>query len=423
MEDKRKIEIRSDEVQEILSHVPSWMIRWGITLIFILILLGLLLSHIVKYPDVIKGQVILTTEQPPSRLVSQANGNLKNLLIENDSIVSKGEIIAEIRSPISKSSLDSLAFLLNNNHDSLPLLQIASLKQLGGLQIEVNQLIAAATDYQNLTQNGYYEQNIANLEDQIKYNHRLAWISKRELKLLEAEIFNAKDKYLADSALFAEQVIAKHTFYANQSEFRSKQQQQINAKKNYVQFQITATNFKKQKIELINNFKTQLRQLETSMSNTKKAIKSAISSWEQTYALTAPQSGRLSYLSNLSEGMYVQAQQELFAIIPKDEQVVAIANITDQAFGKIQTGQKVHMKFTNYPYQEFGQLLGRVTAISKIPTEQGYFVSIKLQNGLTTTYHRQLAYQAEMSGSAEVITEDLSLLERIVNNFRRILDR
>ena len=81
------------------------------------------------------------------------------------------------------------------------------------------------------------------------------------------------------------------------------------------------------------------------------------------------------------------------------------------------------MKFTNYPYQEFGQLLGTVTAISKIPTEQGYFVSIKLQNGLTTTYHRQLAYQAEMSGSAEVITEDLSLLERIVNNFRRILDR
>src|SRR5690554_3524969 len=98
-------EIRSDEVQTILSHVPNWMIRWGITLIFILILLGLLLSYIVKYPDVVEGQVVLTTEQPPSRLVSRTNGYINKLYVPNDSTVQKGDLIAEIKSPVNKEAV------------------------------------------------------------------------------------------------------------------------------------------------------------------------------------------------------------------------------------------------------------------------------------------------------------------------------
>ena len=49
-----KIEqIRSDEVQEIISAVPNWMIRWGITLIFGLIVMLIALSWFIKYPDII----------------------------------------------------------------------------------------------------------------------------------------------------------------------------------------------------------------------------------------------------------------------------------------------------------------------------------------------------------------------------------
>jgi len=102
----------SDEVQEILSHVPNWMIRWGISFIFILIILLLFLSYLIKYPDVIEGQVLLTTEQPPSHLISQTNGYINRLFIPNDSTVREGDIIAEIRSPISKSSIDTLQKIL-----------------------------------------------------------------------------------------------------------------------------------------------------------------------------------------------------------------------------------------------------------------------------------------------------------------------
>ena len=53
MPENKEIEIRSDEVQEILSAVPNWMIRWGITLIFGLIIMLVFISWFIKYPDII----------------------------------------------------------------------------------------------------------------------------------------------------------------------------------------------------------------------------------------------------------------------------------------------------------------------------------------------------------------------------------
>ena len=33
MEKKNDIELRSEEVQEVMGEIPSWIIRWGITLL------------------------------------------------------------------------------------------------------------------------------------------------------------------------------------------------------------------------------------------------------------------------------------------------------------------------------------------------------------------------------------------------------
>ena len=39
MPENTEIELRSEEVQEILTRVPHWMIRWGTVLIFGIILM------------------------------------------------------------------------------------------------------------------------------------------------------------------------------------------------------------------------------------------------------------------------------------------------------------------------------------------------------------------------------------------------
>ena len=61
------IELRSEEVQEILTEAPNWMIRWGSALFLALIVMLLAISWFLKYPDVIASEAIVTTEIPPQK--------------------------------------------------------------------------------------------------------------------------------------------------------------------------------------------------------------------------------------------------------------------------------------------------------------------------------------------------------------------
>ena len=53
---------RSESVQDFLSQPPNWMIRWGNTFILIIIATILLISYLIKYPDVISAPVIITSK-------------------------------------------------------------------------------------------------------------------------------------------------------------------------------------------------------------------------------------------------------------------------------------------------------------------------------------------------------------------------
>ena len=47
------IELRSEEVQEVMGQIPAWIVRWGITLLFLVVVALLVGSCFFKYPDVI----------------------------------------------------------------------------------------------------------------------------------------------------------------------------------------------------------------------------------------------------------------------------------------------------------------------------------------------------------------------------------
>ena len=94
--------------------------------------------------------------------------------------------------------------------------------------------------------------------------------------------------------------------------------------------------------------------------------------------------------------------------------------------GKIKIGQRVNIRLENFPDTEFGVIKGKVENISKVPSisstgEYYYTAEIALPNGLTTSYRKKLPYYPEMSGLAEIVTNDLSLLERIFLPIRKVL--
>ena len=55
----KEIELRSEEVQEIMGTVPSWIIRWGITVLFGVVLSLFVGSYFFRLPEVVEAEMTL----------------------------------------------------------------------------------------------------------------------------------------------------------------------------------------------------------------------------------------------------------------------------------------------------------------------------------------------------------------------------
>ena len=51
-----------DEVQEVMGEIPSWIVRWGITVIFAIVATLIIGSCFFYYPDVVKADIRITTD-------------------------------------------------------------------------------------------------------------------------------------------------------------------------------------------------------------------------------------------------------------------------------------------------------------------------------------------------------------------------
>src|SRR6056297_3584627 len=109
-----KIELRSNEVQEILSRPPKWMVRWGITIIFIVVAILVTGSWFFKYPDIIPANIVLTTENPPAPVVAKTSGKIQNLFVGNNQLVRKNEVLAVLENPAQFDDMQALENLMDN---------------------------------------------------------------------------------------------------------------------------------------------------------------------------------------------------------------------------------------------------------------------------------------------------------------------
>ena len=80
----------------------------------------------------------------------------------------------------------------------------------------------------------------------------------------------------------------------------------------------------------------------------------------------------------------------------------------------------MNIRLHNYPYMEFGMLIGVVLSISSIPSEDFYYVEVNIPNGMKTSYGIEIAFSQKMSGSAEIITDDVRLLHRVLQPIKSV---
>lgn len=433
-EENNNIELRSEEVQEVMSHVPNWMIRWGTTVIFFVVFLLIFVSWMIKYPDVIKGPVTVTTSIPPSRIVAQQNGIIKNLPVADQEDVSIDQTLAQMENPLSEEAVNQLQILIDSvdyhlNSKSLSQYKFPeNLPQLGLLQEPFNSLRKLSKEYNRWSSDGYAAKNINNLKEQLKYYQRLSGVLSNQLVLSNKELSNAANKLATDEQLYNKGVISKVEYFEAQSNYTNKEQAAEDIKTKLLQNNITAVEIEKQLLEIKYEQDEKLTSTLLQIESLIDLMKKEVVGWKQNYLLKAPFAGKINYLQPLSENDYIEGGTPIFAVVPDSSELIGYIQIASVGVGKIKKGQKVNIRLSDYPSHEFGQIRAEVVSVAEIANvtkkteENGYLVKIKLPNGLETTYKKRLDFSTEMMGSAEIITEDLRIIERIFNQFKSLFD-
>jgi multidrug resistance efflux pump len=142
--------------------------------------------------------------------------------------------------------------------------------------------------------------------------------------------------------------------------------------------------------------------------------------WEQSYMLKAPFDGQIAFFKYWSDNQYLKQGEEILTVISGSKEYLVKATVPVTNSGKIKTGQRVNIKLDNFPYQEFGSIRGRISNISLLPKENNYLITIQLPDSLVSSYRKKIAFKQEMTGQAEIITEDLRLLDRFFYRIRSL---
>jgi multidrug resistance efflux pump len=428
--EEKDIILRTEEVNEILTSTPKWIFRWGISVIFILILTGVMLSYFIRYPDVLTADITLTTLNPPVNLVSKTNGKLTHLLVKNNAIIKKQQTIAVIENTANYQDVlylfESGNSLINQLKitDTLPTVKIKDSLKVGELTPNYLLLLKSIKDLNLYNEiNSYKRQIVLLKKDLIAYSDLLTKykqqenINKQQLALTETD-FN-RDKNLFDSKVISAR------------EFENKKKEYLNALSTYEAAKITLSNayiqfnaIEKNILQLqIQDYQEQSK-LKNEFQQNLKSLLAEINKWKQLYLIESPIGGRISFFNVWTVNQNVNIGDELFSIVPvQKQQFIGKCILPSLNSGKLALGQKVNIKLDNYPYNENGMLIGHVKNISEVPNKNTYAIDVDLQNGLITSYNKSLVYKEEMKGKADIITVNLSVMDRVFFNFRKLVAR
>ena len=427
-----KIELLSDDVQEIIGQIPHWIIQWGITVIFSVVVLVVAGSFVFKYPDVISSTVVILSENPSTAIVARTSGKIDNLFIQNKNLVKHGEVLAILENAANyqhvlclKSKLNEFVSFFNTLDDTktfdfskeFSLGQIQSAfsgfhrqyeEYLSFLNVEINRkkIIAIKTQYSD------YKTYSDKLKNQAINQQRSMELTRKQ--------------FIRDSILFKNGVIAAADYEKSEQTFL-----QVKGTYQSLLASLASTDMQinQLKYQIIDLESQQIEQMQTKINGLKESydnLRAVIADWEKVYVLVSSVDGKITFNRFWNKNQFVTSGETVFTIIPSMPlKIIGRVKIPVAGSGKVQTGQRVLVRLDNFPYMEFGMLEGKLESLSQVPetTQQGafYTAEISFPQGMVTNYKKVLPFQQELQGNAEIITKNLSFFDRIISPMKSAL--
>ncbi|MCL2290379.1 MAG: HlyD family secretion protein [Bacteroidetes bacterium] len=432
-----QIELKSPAVQEILGRPPRWIIRWGISIIFFVIAILVIGSYFFKYPDIITASITVTTENLPAGLMAKSSGRIDTIFVSEKQLVKKGDFIALIENPARFDDVVRLKNLVTSyklqvtNTDTAKTCHLSLVTrnlQLGEIQPAYEHFVKSYRDYFFFLETQFNTKKIAAIERQIAQYRKIVDKTKAQIRFAENQLQSNEKLYAMDSALFAKKAISFAEFERARGAYLQQLQSFESTKMSLENLLLSIAQLEQSIFELQQQDLEQSTQLQSNLSSSFNQLQTQLAQWEQNYLLISPIDGFSTMTKYWQHNQNIVAGEVLATIVPQHKtKIIGKIELPPRGAGKVKEGQFVNVKFDNYPYMEYGMMKVQIAHISLVPIDknnQKYFVlEVVFPDLLVTNYGKTLEFSQEMTGTAEIITEDLRLLDRFLNPIRAVIKK
>lgn len=414
----------SEQTQEIMGQIPSWILRWGMGVIFA-VLLGIIIgSYFIKYPQIVTAPITITTINPPSDLIAKSTGRIDTIFARDGQSLSVGKPVAMLQNTASYDDVMVVASELDTfDMDSISWMGLNY--RMGELQGSFSELRRQCLDFKHYNEAPNIPHKKSLLATQIaKYKRYHAQLLSQK-SLITSDLHYTIKNFERDSLLFAQGVISPLEIERSAQAAIQKRNSLAGFEASLTSNELTILQMEQQLFELEMQYDNETSAYRRQITENVQQLAAQIRQWKQSYLLTSPIVGRLSFTKYWSENQNVQMGEKLATVVPLDStQVIGIMTVPSAGFGRVAVGQKVNIKLNGYPYFEYGILKGIVTRLSSVPDgTNGYIAEVAFPDGLQSTYKEQLTLIQQMDGTGDIVTKDERLIQRFIQPIRALIDK
>jgi multidrug efflux pump subunit AcrA (membrane-fusion protein) len=430
MPELNKHEIRSPELQEVMSEIPGSIFKWGIFLFFAIVMSILAVSWFINYPNVVTVPVSITTYNSPASLIAKSGGKIEKLIVSNEENVTINQPIAVIENAARFDDVKSLEIfieILGENSEWQEKVRNEDVPRtlaLGEIQAEFSGFVTLFRQFKDYLSQAYIPAKLKLIGEQIEKQQAYTAELLYQVNLSEKDLQLVNNSFVRDSSLYVSNLhsISLSEFERSKQALIQKQSAHSSLKAVIKNNEASTLRMKESLLDLQVQLNNDLHRFNLDLDESFQSLKVAVDIWKERYLIESPVKGKITFTAFWNENQVIKTGEILATVIPEDKSRILVrANIPGSGLGRVKVGQEVNIKLSGFPYMEFGVLKGKISTLSLVPADEGYIAEIDLVNGLKSTYNISLNFINEMAGTADIITDNSRLIFRLIKPLNSLL--
>ena len=455
-------------VNEIIGRPPGWILRSGMTILFIVVAIGLAMTFVIRYPDKIQAAGVITTIDPFKPIIAGTTGVVDTVFVHHQDLVEVNTPLFYIENTAERKDVQecikqidkleqSLASILPHNSTSF---NVNNIKQedlrishefippilggwkelliLGPLQSSFASLTSQVRELNQFLHRKDHILKLTAINREIEEIRQLNKVLEQEKELTGDEVNLSKKDVKRNQQLYDHGIISEREMERSQAGHLGVRKIYLLKGSTMAQNRIRIATLDQQITEILANRREQFLLYQSRITEIVLNIRNQYRQWHRQYFIEAPAYGRVQLSSDLVAGQSIPAGKPIGYLIPEsvsryDGQVrsnhkYGKVYLPATGIGKIQTGDRAIIRLEAYPYKQYGTIDAQVDEIYPIAEVQDnglstYEIHLPLDSVLRTDYGYPIHYTPDMPVQVNIIADERSLFSRIFEQILNLINQ